>query len=36
MKHATDVEDVGSAALYTDISRGIEKRLGLLDAYCHR
>jgi starvation-inducible DNA-binding protein len=36
MTHATDVEDMGSAALYTDISRGIEKRLGLLDAYIHR
>jgi len=35
MTHATDVEDMGSAALYTDISRGIEKRLGFLDAYCH-
>ena len=36
MKHATDVEDVGSAALYTDITRGVEKRLGLLEAHLHR
>jgi starvation-inducible DNA-binding protein len=36
MKHAMDVEDVGSAALYTDISRGVEKRLGLLEAHLHR
>ena len=36
MKHAMDVEDVGSAALYTDITRGVEKRLGLLEAHLHR
>jgi starvation-inducible DNA-binding protein len=36
MKHATDIEDVGSAALYTDITRGVEKRLGLLEAHLHR
>ena len=36
MKHAMDVEDAGSAALYTDISRGVEKRLGLLEAHLHR
>ena len=36
LKHATDVEDVGSAALYTDITRGVEKRLGLLEAHLHR
>ena len=36
MKHATDVEDVGSAVLYTDITRGVEKRLGLLEAHLHR
>jgi len=36
MKHAADVEDVGSAALYTDITRGVEKRLGLLEAHLHR
>ena len=33
--HATDVEDAGSAALYTDISRGVDQRLGFLDAYLH-
>jgi starvation-inducible DNA-binding protein len=31
--HAMDVEDTGTANLYTDISRGIETRLGELDAY---
>ena len=36
IRHATDVEDVGSAALYTDITRGVEKRLGLLEAHLHR
>jgi starvation-inducible DNA-binding protein len=35
-KHAMDVEDTGSAALYTDITRGVEKRLGLLEAHLHR
>ena len=34
--HATEVEDAGSAALYTDISRGVDKRLGFLEAYLHR
>src|SRR5919109_146363 len=34
--HATDVEDAGSAAIYTDISRGVDKRLGFLEAYLHR
>lgn len=34
--HAADVEDVGTAAVYTDISRGIEKQLKFLDAYLHR
>ena len=33
--HATEVEDAGSAALYTDISRGVDQRLGFLDAYLH-
>ena len=32
---AADVEDAGSAALYTDISRGVDKRLGFLEAYLH-
>jgi starvation-inducible DNA-binding protein len=31
--HAMDVEDIGTVNLYTDISRGIETRLGELDAY---
>jgi len=34
--HATEVEDAGSAAIYTDISRGVDKRLGFLEAYLHR
>ena len=34
--HATDVEDAGSAALYTEISRGVDTRLGGLEAYLHR
>jgi starvation-inducible DNA-binding protein len=33
--HATEVEDAGSAAIYTDISRGVDQRLGFLDAYLH-
>ena len=33
--HATEVEDAGSAAIYTDISRGVDKRLGFLEAYLH-
>jgi starvation-inducible DNA-binding protein len=33
IEHATDVEDVGTANRYTDILRGIETRLGELDAY---
>ena len=33
---AADVEDANTANLYTDISRGIEKRLGSLDTYLHR
>jgi starvation-inducible DNA-binding protein len=32
---AADVEDAGSAAVYTDISRGIEKRLWFLEAHLH-
>lgn len=32
---ATDVEDAGSAAVYTDISRGIDKRLWFLQAHLH-
>jgi starvation-inducible DNA-binding protein len=34
--HATEVEDAGSAAIYTDISRGVDKRLWFLEAYLHR
>jgi len=33
--HATEVEDAGSAAVYTDISRGVDKRLWFLEAYLH-
>ena len=33
--YATEVEDAGSAALYTDISRGVDQRLGFLEAYLH-
>jgi starvation-inducible DNA-binding protein len=32
---AADVEDAGSAAVYTDISRGIDKRLWFLQAHLH-
>jgi starvation-inducible DNA-binding protein len=31
--HTMDIEEAGTANLYTDISRGIETRLGELDAY---
>ena len=34
--HAAEVEDAGSAAIYTDISRGVDKRLWFLEAYLHR
>lgn len=33
---ATDVEDAGSAALYTDISRGIDKQLWILETHLRR
>jgi starvation-inducible DNA-binding protein len=33
MVHAMDVEDAGTAHLYTDIVREVEARLGGLDAY---
>ena len=33
--HATAVEEAGSAALYTDISRRVDQRLGFLAAYLH-
>jgi len=32
---AAEVEDAGSAAVYTDISRGVDKQLGGLDTYLH-
>ena len=32
---AADVEDAGSAAVYTDISRGVDKQLWVLDAHLH-
>jgi starvation-inducible DNA-binding protein len=32
---AADVEDAGSAALYTDISRGVDKRLWFLEAHLY-
>ena len=33
---ATDVEDAGSAAVCTDISRGVDKQLWILEAHLHR
>ena len=33
---AADVEDAGSAAVYTDISRGVDKQLWILEAHLHR
>jgi starvation-inducible DNA-binding protein len=36
ISRATDVEDAGSAAVYTDISRGVEKRLWFLEAHLHQ
>jgi starvation-inducible DNA-binding protein len=33
---AADVGDADTAAIYTDISRGVDKRLGSLDAHLHR
>ena len=33
---AADVGDADTASVYTDISRGIDKRLGGLDAYLHQ
>jgi len=34
--HAAEVEDAGSAAVYTDLSRGVDKQLWVLDAHLHR
>jgi starvation-inducible DNA-binding protein len=33
---AADVGDADTAAVYTDISRGVDKRLWVLEAYLHR
>jgi starvation-inducible DNA-binding protein len=33
---AADVEDAGSAAVYTDLSRGADKQLWLLETHLHR
>jgi starvation-inducible DNA-binding protein len=33
--HAADVGDADTAAVYTDISRGVDKRLQLLEAHLH-
>jgi len=33
---AAEVEDAGSTALYTDLSRGVDQQLGGLVAYLHR
>ena len=32
---AAEVEEAGSAAVYTDLSRGVDKQLGGLDTYLH-
>ncbi|MBI3801326.1 MAG: DNA starvation/stationary phase protection protein Dps [Deltaproteobacteria bacterium] len=32
---ATDVEDAGSAALYTDLSRRVDKQIWILEAHLH-
>jgi starvation-inducible DNA-binding protein len=34
--HAADVGDANTAAVYTDISRGVDKRLQLLEAHLHQ
>jgi starvation-inducible DNA-binding protein len=33
--HAADVEDAATANVYTDITRGVDKRLAFLEAYLH-
>jgi starvation-inducible DNA-binding protein len=33
--HATDVGDADTAAVYTDISRGVDRRLQFLEAHLH-
>jgi starvation-inducible DNA-binding protein len=35
IEHAANVEDAATANIYTDLSRGIETRLGDLDTYLH-
>lgn len=34
--HAADVEDMDTANIYTDISRGIDKHVALLEAYLYQ
>jgi starvation-inducible DNA-binding protein len=34
--HAADVEDADTANVYTDLSRGIDKQLSLLEAHLHK
>jgi starvation-inducible DNA-binding protein len=34
--HAADVEDVDTANIYTDISRGIDKQLWILETHLHQ
>ena len=34
--HAADVGDAGTAAIYTDISRGVDQRLRVLEAHLYR
>ena len=34
--HAADVEDANTANVYTDISRGVDKQLWVLEAYLHQ
>jgi starvation-inducible DNA-binding protein len=34
--HAADVEDADTANVYTDISRGIDKQLWILEAHLHQ
>ena len=36
ISHAADVEDADTAAICTDISRGVDKRLWVLEAHLHR
>ena len=34
--HTADVEDAGTAALYTDLARGVDQQLGGLETYLYR